>query len=579
MTPRVRAVALAVALLLLAGRPTAAAQLPALRRVLQREGKRALATRLLRDADSHKRRSLRDVLDEHAGGRVRPAARDVDDDAVHVVQQPRSQTSDAPTPVDEPGTREQQQHGFVFRSVSQLFAWAINHTTASRMHNSTVSISLAAAAEEQFVPRERVAAHRAEHVARALPDLSAVAASERTLLEEEKVSAFSREGKMDHSPSEPDTQFREYSELDVLKDNIQVLKDGSRVAASRVVASLLQLEELCHSIDNGRDLHLSGGVEPLVHILSAPQYVVRANAAWALATCCQNNPTVQNASLQLGAVPTLVKMAANDDIPVVRARALFALNAILELEDARVVFERLPSSIHALRRSLSELEDVRATRRALNLAELLLTKNLDAWKTMLEAWDMPLLVERLMRQHRNADVRESAARTIAALDGKHVAKLTDSVTWLSHRLLGVWFVCTEMGATPPNSVEWCWLGTRTLRLVYNNNVYQRYTQCINSVILIRDLLKDAEQEVSNRYYNSQCVVESGDYADDGGLKGPRRSLAYMTHRARFVAYSGRRVPLGSADIWNLKWLAINCDLSIETSPPPPLAKRYIHPLI
>lgn len=381
-----------------------AAQLPAVRKASFREEKRALASRLLRDADSNKRRSLRDVLHEHA---VPLRAKRSPPESMR--QESASKLSTEPEPQKQPVSSDD---GFIFGSVSQLFAWAINHTT-SRGTNSTISLSLTAAVEHEASPNSP--SSKTTYRQRALPS----SASKHSGFSSNRVPGRPSEENNMHSSSFS-AAFAEYSEFDHLRQNIHILEMPG-VGVSRVVAALLQLEELCHSIDNGRDLKLSGGLKPLVKALGSSQHVIRANAAWALATCCQNNPTVQNASLQLDAVPTLARLAANDDVPTVRARALFALNAILELEDARVVFEHLPSSIDALRRSLSDSRNVRATRRALNLAELLLTKNLDAWKTMLEAWDLPIVVERLMRQHRNLDVRESAARTIAAMDGRHIA--------------------------------------------------------------------------------------------------------------------------------------------------------------
>ena len=105
----------------------------------------------------------------------------------------------------------------------------------------------------------------------------------------------------------------------------------------------------------------------------------------------------------------------------VRGKALFGLNALLEMEEARVEFEGLNMAVHVVRVGLEDREDVRAIRRALNLAELLVQKNLDSWKTQFEAWDIMVIVERLMRTHEDFDVRESAARMIAVMDGKSIS--------------------------------------------------------------------------------------------------------------------------------------------------------------
>lgn len=205
-------------------------------------------------------------------------------------------------------------------------------------------------------------------------------------------------------------------EVHLLRQSIAALNTTS---ASEATAALRVLQELCHSIHNGRALETSGGIERVLDVLGSRHRRVRAAALWAVATCCQNNPPVQKAALRNGAVQTLAKIAWKD-VLTVRARALFALNALLGMEEARETFENLPYATHVVIAALRDGRDFRATRRALNLVELLVGRNLDAWKTQLEAWDVPAIIERLMREHTDVDVRESAARIIAALDGKIV---------------------------------------------------------------------------------------------------------------------------------------------------------------
>lgn len=91
--------------------------------------------------------------------------------------------------------------------------------------------------------------------------------------------------------------------------------------------------------------------------------------------------------MSLGAVPVLMNLAAAD-VPQVCSRALLALNALVELNAARVLFEDVvsKSGMEALRRPLVDQSDPRATRRALNLAHALVSRNLDSWKSYLEAW-------------------------------------------------------------------------------------------------------------------------------------------------------------------------------------------------
>lgn len=457
-----------VPLLLLAtalGRLTRAAHLPAVRRAAvpigpQEDSKRVLASRLIRSADRHKERSLRDVLgesdqppvaaskrtrrdEERRRARAEGAARDrVYPDREAGRQQRTGQREEEDVHEDD-GDEEEDRNRI--RTMSELFQWAINNTVRSsnssrlftptdhdtrpaadvdsRGADTAVEVELPDEDEERSILRQTAGVSGRKALPPGDPRLTRDSMREsvrNTRRKREAASASSEAGgtkvdedlKLLNSASE--------SEFDIMRRNVHVL-DVEGMSPNKKVSALLMLEELCHSIDNGRDLQISGGISPLLGAMKSRHDKVRASAAWALATCCQNNPAVQNASLSLEAVPMLSKLAAHDVSPNVRSKALFALNAMLELESARVAFEELPYAIDAVRNALIDTTNFRATRRALNLTELLVQKNLDAWKTQLEAWDIPVLIERLMRSHPDIDVRESAARTIAALDGRPVA--------------------------------------------------------------------------------------------------------------------------------------------------------------
>eukprot|EP00177_Eucheuma_denticulatum_P005338 GFKZ01009697.1.p1 GENE.GFKZ01009697.1~~GFKZ01009697.1.p1 ORF type:complete len:519 (-),score=66.27 GFKZ01009697.1:328-1656(-) len=422
------------------------AHLPAVRRSLpppphnlhHADEKRVIASRLIRSADRHKDRSLRDVLGENDQSQRQPTAqsrrwttRDEHRTRLRAEEAARERvdverTREEPRVSGKRSARGEEVHsreedydlreqvGSTIRTLSQLFAWAINNTVPSAAFSYSKRLSPISGARS-------VGGGLQSSQRRALPGGErqsgggASRGKKRRKVPDAGVSA--QDFELLNSAAE--------SEFDVIRRNVRVLDKAheaeEQVSPSLVVNSLLMLEELCHSIDNGRDLQISGGILPILHALDSSHETVRSSAAWALATCCQNNPRVQNASLELDAVPRLSRLAASDKSPTVRGKALFALNALLEMEEARVKFEELPFAMDVLKRGLVDASDHRATRRALNLTELLVHKNLDVWKTQLEAYDLPMVVERLMRSHPDIDVRESAARTIAALDGRNVA--------------------------------------------------------------------------------------------------------------------------------------------------------------
>lgn len=332
------------------------------------DAKRQLASELIANSDKHKDRSLRDVLDREqerlqttTTKRTTPEKRTERTSAGYsgsaTVEEKLRTVRMGTTGEKKTQARAEAPPLRRPRTLSELFAWAIRMTT----DGSTEDVKLT----------------KQESVKEALPPPPAAV-----------------------------------GEAESLAASVRALSD---VSAGVRVRALVQLEELCHSVDNGRDMAKSGGVEALSESLVARESTVRSAAALAMATCAQNNPTVGNASVI--AIPSLARLAAYDSSSLVRARALFAINAIMELHKARTAFEGEPAALPAVHRSLRS-GDARATRRGLNLCELLVAKNLETWKPMLEAWDIPVLIERLMREHRDIDVRESAARVIASLDGR-----------------------------------------------------------------------------------------------------------------------------------------------------------------
>lgn len=399
------------------------------------EEKRKIAQELISRADAHKEHSMRDVLRE----RVPPTKRKLKDgsrhsqggakkweghtDVVgeqipHVKQHFKDDTSRKESRGIESQASREREHPkekyvssepVLLRTWAEVFQWAINSTvvhaeTASFLNSSRLTVS--AKKKGTALPTTSGKQHPS------LPAVGGHLKSERRL----HVRGVERNTRNFDVSSFYASEYATEAEADIMFRALRVLHESPRSNVQGLVQSLLILEELCHGIDNGRDLHAAGGLKEVVRLMSAEHAEVRASAAWALGTCAQNNPTVQNASVTLGAVPVLVFLAADDVDVGVCSRALLALNALLELSPARDKFEELPQGIEALRRPLVELSDVRATRRALNLAELLVRRNLELWKTQLEVWEFGPVVERLMRSHNDFDVRESAARLINALD-------------------------------------------------------------------------------------------------------------------------------------------------------------------
>lgn len=345
------------------------------------DDKRTIAKRLLRNAASHRRNSLRDVLSHtsrsYASGFYRrlPSSRPQSISA-HPHVQPHAHPRADPTS-------------------------ASTNASVKKLH---------AAADHMFTNRQNSTRRKYQR-----PPISLHVNIDNTHQQRQQRQKKQRQQRQQRQEQRSNNNsYTSAAEQRLLLRSVAALKTNSAATAT---AALRTVEELCHSIHNGQALERqTDGFQPILNALNSRHRRVRASAAWAVATCSQNNRPVQKALLDAGAVTTLARLAV-EDVLNVRARALFALNALVGMEEARIAFEKLPYATQVVMAGLKDTRDYRATRRALNLAELLVRKNLDAWKTQLEAWDVPLIIENLLRHHPNIDVRESAARIITALDG------------------------------------------------------------------------------------------------------------------------------------------------------------------
>lgn len=408
------------------------------------DAKRKLAQELISKADAHKEHSMRDVLRERtvSSAGMKSARKRSSTFAKHSARVGKDEHKPVQTKHEKPlnnennivhnkartranheatGSSRRQEMSrefdspdeYALRTWAEMFHWAINTTVVHAETSALLSGSPLTVRAKKNDSGYQASQTRAEFRSIAARSFSQPVGAVYSPKENKYLQRV--DGALYHS-----YMHATDAEADVMLRALDVIRQSSQNNVRGLVRALLILEELCHGIDNGRDLHAAGGLETVVKLMSAEHAEVRASAAWTLGTCAQNNPTVQNASVNLGAVPVLVYMAADDVDVSVCSRALLALNALLVLSPARSTFEEHPQGIEALRRPLVEFSDVRATRRALNLAELLVCRNLELWKTQLEAWDLGPVIERLMRHHSDSDVRESAARLINALDGPAV---------------------------------------------------------------------------------------------------------------------------------------------------------------
>jgi len=76
---------------------------------------------------------------------------------------------------------------------------------------------------------------------------------------------------------------------------------------------LEELMDIVSSLDQARDLHKIGGLPPLLGLLRCRHPSLRWRAAEVIATCCANNPPVQQWFFEGGILPLLIDLTSDED--------------------------------------------------------------------------------------------------------------------------------------------------------------------------------------------------------------------------------------------------------------------------
>eukprot|EP00177_Eucheuma_denticulatum_P006628 GFKZ01012054.1.p1 GENE.GFKZ01012054.1~~GFKZ01012054.1.p1 ORF type:complete len:346 (-),score=53.18 GFKZ01012054.1:885-1922(-) len=182
---------------------------------------------------------------------------------------------------------------------------------------------------------------------------------------------------------------------------------------------LEEIDLLCASGDNGRQLAAVGGVSTLIGLGVHPVLTVATGAIRTLASCAQNNPDVYDAAVKENAVERLIDTALESGHETgLRAATLRALVAIADGEKAgsRLWARRLDVGRIVRQAVGGESRGTEARRcllRALALAERCLSSNGD-WVDRFRADGLAEAAE-IVLESEDVDVREGAARVLKAL--------------------------------------------------------------------------------------------------------------------------------------------------------------------
>lgn len=116
------------------------------------------------------------------------------------------------------------------------------------------------------------------------------------------------------------------TDADRMRDSMAAIQ-SSEVDLENKKIAFDNLEQLVENIDNANNMESLGLWMPLVEQLQSSESDMRMYAAWCIATAVSNNPQAQERALVLNAVPTLVKLAREDQEKSVRKKSILALSS------------------------------------------------------------------------------------------------------------------------------------------------------------------------------------------------------------------------------------------------------------
>jgi len=116
------------------------------------------------------------------------------------------------------------------------------------------------------------------------------------------------------------------SDADLMKEAMAVIHYPEASLENKLTA-WDNFEQMIENLDNANNMANLGLWEPLVQKLQDPEPQVRTMACWCIGTAVQNNVKSQVKLLAIGAIPTVVDLAVNDQDRAVRKKACMAVSS------------------------------------------------------------------------------------------------------------------------------------------------------------------------------------------------------------------------------------------------------------
>ena len=166
--------------------------------------------------------------------------------------------------------------------------------------------------------------------------------------------------------------YRMPDQVELMRAALENALDSDAAAVARADA-LGALQELVEDMDNAGDFKTIDGFRQLHGLLAEDSAALQAGAAWVLGTGAQNNRELQLHMLELGALPSLVRMLRTQADASTRAKALYAISSLVRnCAEGWAAFEGAGGT-DALLVALADAGSARIVRKALTLLTDLLT--------------------------------------------------------------------------------------------------------------------------------------------------------------------------------------------------------------
>lgn len=196
----------------------------------------------------------------------------------------------------------------------------------------------------------------------------------------------------------------------VMDDLLHARNEEEKTTALEVLA------ELSHKMENAKDILALGGVERMLDWLNTPSSRVRYLSLYTLAVCAQNNGLVQAYLMQPKRLERLVRIAKKDQESEIRTTALLAVSSVVDNVQGMNMLKFVDGVENVLLDAVQNENDLRAIRRALNLASDLVALDASQWLEKLKRGRMFEFAEYYLEHHEDRDIRESAAQLLSMLE-------------------------------------------------------------------------------------------------------------------------------------------------------------------